>query len=77
MSCDRALLRWRCRRGMLELDIWLTGFLDRNESLNALDCARLLRLLAAEDDQLYAWLQGRNAVPAEWIDLVARIRETS
>ncbi|MBM4190272.1 MAG: succinate dehydrogenase assembly factor 2 [Betaproteobacteria bacterium] len=77
VTCDRARLRWRCRRGMLELDAWLTAFLDRQPSLNELDCARLLRLLDAEDDQIYDWLLGRSAAPAEWADLVARIRKTS
>jgi succinate dehydrogenase flavin-adding protein (antitoxin of CptAB toxin-antitoxin module) len=62
---------------MLELDAWLTLFLDRNAFLNELDCARLLRLLDAEDDQLYDWLLGRRAAPAEWADLVARIRKIS
>ncbi|TSA23244.1 MAG: succinate dehydrogenase assembly factor 2 [Betaproteobacteria bacterium] len=76
MACDHAALRWRCRRGMLELDIWLNRFLDRHEPLNALDCAGLLHLLAAEDDQLYDWLLGRSAAPEAWADLVLRIRET-
>ena len=77
MPCDHGRLRWRCRRGMLELDAWLTACLDRNASLNELDCARLLRLLDSEDDQIYDWLLGRNDAPAEWADLVARIRKIS
>lgn len=76
-SCDRARLRWRCRRGMLELDVWLSAFLDRNTHLNELDCVRLLCLLDAEDDQIYDWLLERRAAPAEWVDLIARIRKTS
>jgi antitoxin CptB len=76
MACDHARLRWRCRRGMLELDIWLTDFLDRNTPLNPLDCAGFMALLDAEDDQLYDWLTGRSTAPLAWLDLVRRIRET-
>ncbi len=77
VPCDRARLRWRCRRGMLELDAWLIAFLDRNTPLNELDCERLLRLLDAEDDQIFDWLLGRCAAPEEWGDLIARIRKIS
>jgi len=69
-------LRWHCRRGMLELDLLLEGFLD--EGYAALDDAgrRLFaRLLDYPDQVLIDWFMG-NAVPGDAATraLVARIR---
>lgn len=75
-ACDRARLTWRCRRGMLELDAWLSGFLTRHGPLTDADCTVMLQLLEAEDDVLYDWLLARAEPPAELIGLVRRIRHT-
>ena len=69
-------LRWHCRRGMLELDLLLEGFLD--EGYAALDDAgrRLFaRLLDYPDQVLIDWFMG-NSVPGDAATgaLVARIR---
>lgn len=69
-------LRWQCRRGMLELDLLLSRFLDGcYSSLSAQEKADLLRLLNYQDQILQDWLFG-EAVPAEarLRNLVARIR---
>lgn len=58
-------LRWQCRRGMLELDLLLNGFLD--QAWPDLDEGRrqqLEKLLAVEDQVLIDWLLGQ-AVPSE------------
>jgi antitoxin CptB len=68
-------LRWRCRRGMRELDQLLERFLDRCWAM-ASDAERdvFRRLLATEDDKLWRLFLGQEAiddVPLQ--QLVARI----
>jgi antitoxin CptB len=68
-------LRWRSRRGLLELELLLLPFAD--ECLIALD-ARALdayeRLLACEDLDVYDWLQHRARAPEPELDaIVGRI----
>ncbi len=47
-------LRWRCRRGLLELDIIFTRFLDQYEgALTAQDVAALDSLLNYPDNELW------------------------
>ncbi|NKI35468.1 succinate dehydrogenase assembly factor 2 [Wenzhouxiangella sp. XN79A] len=68
-------LRWRCRRGMRELDTLLTGWVERHwDSADAGTRATFLQLLDAEDDALWDWVTGR-ATPADpaLVDLVGRI----
>lgn len=69
MPCSKAKLAWRCRRGMLELDVWLTRFLQRTD-LNEAECANMLALLDAEDDEIYDWLLGRATPPARFAALI-------
>lgn len=50
-------LRWSCRRGMLELDIILSEFLENHfASISNSAQNSFIRLLACEDQQLYNWL---------------------
>lgn len=63
MSDDAELrrLRWRCRRGMRELDRLFEAYLDRCWSDAATeDRAAFERLLACEDDQLWRWFLSRT-----------------
>lgn len=69
-------LRWRCRRGMRELDQLLGRYLDREWRL-ASDAERgvFLRLLETEDDKLWHWFMGfEAATDVEIASLVERIR---
>jgi antitoxin CptB len=73
---DAERLRWQCRRGMLELDVLLTRFMDQGYGeLDAADRARFSDLLDFEDQLLLDWFMG-YAVPADpgIGRLVARIR---
>lgn len=78
MSDDVELrrLRWRCRRGMRELDQLLERWLDRQwrQSPTA-EREAFLQLLDTEDDKLWRWFLGYE-VPAdvEIAALVERIR---
>jgi antitoxin CptB len=69
-------LRWRCRRGMRELDQLLTRYLDRRWP-QASDEERgiFLRLLDCEDDRLWRWFLGHETASDAALDtLVQRIR---
>lgn len=50
-------LRWRCRRGLLELDVILEHFLDQHyRQLSDSDKATFVRLLTCADPDLLSWL---------------------
>lgn len=69
-------LRWRCRRGMRELDQLLSRFLDREWRL-ASEAERgvFLQLLETEDDKLWHWFMGHETpADVEIAQLVRRIR---
>jgi antitoxin CptB len=78
---NRARLRWRSRRGLLENDIILTRFLDAHEmSLSDADVDALSRLLDLSDNALMDLLLAR-AEPDGELDLpqvhalLARLRQ--
>ena len=57
-------LRWRCRRGMKELDLLLTRFLDEEYAAAApAQQAAFQQLLEAQDPLLQAYFLGREAPP--------------
>ncbi len=52
---ELARLRWQCRRGLLELDLVLTAFLDQHySSLTPLEIAAFIDLLDRPDPELWA-----------------------
>lgn len=54
-------LRWRCRRGMRELDTLLERWLTvRWPRAAASDRTKFERLLGCEDDELWNWCMGRS-----------------
>ncbi len=55
-------LRWQCRRGMLELDLILQAFLDKNYLyLSADDQALFEELLTYSDQDLYCYMIKRQS----------------
>jgi len=64
---DRAALgklRWRCRRGMRELDELLTRYVDEQyATAPAAQQAAFRELLDTEETLLYAWFLGRATPP--------------
>lgn len=77
MSEDAELrrLRWRCRRGMRELDQLMLRYLDGGwPQATEAERAVFLRLLDSEDDKLWRWFMGReSSEDGELGSLVARI----
>ena len=54
-------LRWRCRRGLLELDLLLARFLtDKIDTLDESQAQLLDRLLTYPDQDLSDWLMARK-----------------
>jgi len=78
MSDDAELrrLRWRCRRGMRELDTLCVRYLDKGwATATHAERGVFLRLLDVEDDKLWRWFLGdESASDAELAALVDRIR---
>ena len=68
-------LRWRCRRGMRELDQLMLRYLDgRWPAADDAERAVFLRLLDTEDDKLWRWFMGRETPQeAELNAIVQRI----
>ena len=74
-SSTHSRLRWRCRRGMLELDQLMLRWLDRQgPQATPAQLAVFERLLDVEDDQLWRWCMGRErSQEQELHELVERI----
>ncbi len=54
-------MRWAARRGMLELDLVLEPFVTaRYARLGEVDRERFQRLMACEDQELFAWFLRRE-----------------
>jgi antitoxin CptB len=73
---DLARLRWRCRRGMRELDVLLTRYLERSYAASSpAERAAFAQLLELPDPDLFGYLVGRTT-PDEVIhvEIIARIR---
>jgi antitoxin CptB len=67
-------LRWRCRRGLKELDVLLTRYVDERfcgASPRERDAFRLL--LETQDPVLYGYCLGSVAPPPEFEALIERI----
>ena len=71
-------LAWRCRRGLLELDLWLGGFLDASRAtLKSDERHTFACLLALPDMQIMDMLQGAaQAEDAAMQALIQRIQTT-
>jgi antitoxin CptB len=69
-------MRWRCRRGMLELDLVLDAFArEALERLSAQELASFGQLLDASDNDLWDWISARSEPPDPRLaGLVRRLR---
>ena len=67
-------LRWRCRRGMKELDVLLTRFVEeRYESASSVEQAAFRHLLEFQDPLIYAYCLGSQRPPSRLAALIERI----
>jgi antitoxin CptB len=78
MSVEESRLRWRCRRGMRELDQLLGWYLQaRYGQTDDVEKAHFSTLLDQQDPELWNWLSGR-AVPPQpgWRRIIDEIRSS-
>ncbi len=76
MRVELGRLRWRCRRGMKELDVILERYLELGyPQADLAEQAAFARLLAASDPELLAWLvYGRPCPDPGLRGIVAAVR---
>lgn len=68
---QRALskLKWRCRRGLLENDLFIERFFQRHDStLTEVDANGLYQLMELSDNDLLDLLLGRKLPQGELVD---------
>lgn len=73
---DKKHIAWKCRRGMLELDVVFERFLENGfDHLTKEEQATFARLLEESDPVLYGWCLG-HAVPedAAFAELIKKMR---
>jgi antitoxin CptB len=75
----RERIRWRCRRGLLELDLLLHAFLEAHlERLDDADLDVFSHLLTRTDPDLFDLIMGRqDAANAHEKRILALVREGS
>ena len=67
-------LRWQCRRGLLELDLLFTRFLDeRYAQLNDSEREAFQELLKQPDHSLLAWMQGNELAPSGLQNILRKV----
>ena len=72
---ERARALWRSRRGMLELDLHLVPFAEREWGrLTPAERAAYAELLKRDDWQILDWLHGRTAPDTALAAIVDRVR---
>jgi antitoxin CptB len=71
---DLGRLRWRCRRGMKELDVLLARYLDRHFCRAPIGEQEAFRqLLETQDPILHAYCLGSEPPPPQFAALIERI----
>jgi antitoxin CptB len=71
---DRGRIRWRCRRGMRELDMLLESYFERDFDREPQRQQAFLALLDCEDPDIWAWLIGHAQPPTELTDVIQRLQ---
>lgn len=67
-------IAWKCRRGMLELDlIFMRFYQEKFPNLSADEKKRFEQLLDEQDPVLASWILGANKPPVEFSHLVAQL----
>lgn len=68
---EMSRLRWACRRGMKELDVAMTAYLEKfYQKADADEQAAFLRLIDTQDPELMNMVMGKIDAPDEQMDRV-------
>jgi antitoxin CptB len=72
---DLSRLRFLCRRGMKELDVLFTRWLERRYPAASPDERWIfVRLLEREDPELWSWIVGQTEPPIDVADVITQLR---
>ncbi len=67
-------LRWRCRRGMKELDVLLSHYVDTEYCEAPFEEQQaFIRLLDVQDPLLYGYFVAHSPAPADLAQIVQRV----
>ena len=73
-GAQRSRLRWRCRRGMRELDALMSGYLDNHyDAASDADRALFHSLLEWPDPELFRFLLGSATVDDPALERLRRV----
>lgn len=68
---EMSRLRWACRRGMKELDVAMTAYLEKfYQKADADEQAAFLRLIETQDPELMNMVMGKINAPDEQMERV-------
>ena len=79
MNALREKIKWRARRGLLELDIFFTRFIENElDALSEPELENLLDLLTCDDHELWAMVSGKEEceVP-QWQSTVTLLKKSA
>ncbi|MCB1959956.1 MAG: succinate dehydrogenase assembly factor 2 [Rhodocyclaceae bacterium] len=78
MTIHRGRVRWHCRRALLELDIVLTRFLERDfDQLSDAQLVDLQDLLNLEDHALWGMVNGSTECSEQrWVPFLGMFRQS-
>lgn len=76
---ETARLKYRCRRGLLELDTMLAKFIESPvfSQLNPSQIKTFALFLEESDPQLLSWLLGQEVCANNYTDLIALIQRVN
>ena len=76
---EQSRLRWRCRRGMLELDLLLQGFVEQGyTALDETERVLFMELLEMPDQELFEYLMAiKKPEKKEFSPVIEKIRHTT
>lgn len=67
---------WRSRRGLLELDLYLTPFAEAcYPHLSPEQQLCYAEMLNCEDVDILQWLKDESSIPVKYRDLIKRIKD--
>jgi len=71
-------LRWRCRRGLLELDLLFEAYLEKGYAASSdQEKAAFVHLLEYQDQSLQEWLLGKEPPEDDSLNaIIQRIRDS-
>lgn len=78
LTTNDGRLRWKCRRGMLELDVLFERFLSHGyDQLDTTERLLFESLLEEPDPVILNWLMGHEVPDSVFIALIKKIRRTN